>query len=433
MAAGVSWSLRWRLSVLWVLEWAISGAILTYLPLYFAERNLQGQLGELMAVGAALGLWVAPFVVGQVCDRWMATEKYLAIAHFLGGLTLIAMPIIAEVCEHDSRFYPLLVTCIALYGIFYFPTVPLASSLTFRHLDDPERQFGSVRVWGTVGWMLAGLGLSCWLGQTALVEWLMAEFPSWAGTIQDLRGRLGWLPAPASADSFHMGAILSFALSSFCIFLPSTPPMRGKRGKIAPLQTLWMFRSRSFTLMIVISVLLGTVVTFYSLAAPSLLERSGIEANWVPAVMTIGQISEYPALLLLPFFLNRFGLKTTFGIGMAAWLLRYAIFSLEPSLWLVLTAVGFHGICHVFIVIVIQLFIDAQARADLRASAQNLFAFLTMGIATPVGFWVGGKLVQQFRTEQGVDYGLFFLIPTVVILVLLGGFIRWFEPVETDS
>jgi MFS family permease len=161
----------------------------------------------------------------------------------------------------------------------------------------------------------------------------------------------------------------------------------------------------------------------------------GFASQWVPAVMTIGQISEFPALLLLPWFLKRYGLKTTFAFGMAAWLLRYVLFALQPSTGLVLAGIGLHGVCHVFLIIVIQLYVDSQCRQDLRASAQNLFAFITMGIAMPVGFWVAGMLgnyVTVERTDaatgqiiQQTDYGLFFAIPAAVIAVLLPAYWRW--------
>jgi MFS family permease len=434
MAARVPWTLKWRLSVLWILEWGITGAILTYLPLYFEEHQFGAELGKLMAVGA-VGLWVAPFVVGQICDRWMATEKYLAIAHFVGGMTLILIPLLTEISEQNDRYYGALIGCIALYAIAYLPTIPLASALTFRHLKDPDSQFGSVRIWGTVGWMLSGLGLSFWLGRSEAYAWLSANYPGWKPFLTNVKTTFAWMPAPTSSDCFRIAALLSFALSSFCVFLPATPPLRRPKGSIAPLQILAMFKDATFTLLIAISFLLAIAVPLYAHAVPRLLEQSAIEAKWIPAVMTIGQVSEFPALLLLPLFLKRFGLKTTFAVGMGAWCVRYAVFALEDPLWLILTAVGLHGICHVFLIIVIQLYIDSRCRPDLRASAQNLFAFLTLGIATPLGFLVGDALHDWFQNHQGVDYGMFFAIPAAFVFVLLVVFIRWvhLEPLEHEE
>jgi MFS family permease len=436
MSAPQSWRLRWRLSVLWALEWGITGALLTYLPLYFTDNGLSvEQLGQLMAV-SAVGLWVAPFVVGQVCDRWMATQKYLAAAHLLGGITLLLIPFATknyQQTQSPEQFYALLVL-VGIFAVAYFPTIPLASSLSFRHLSHPESQFGKVRIWGTVGWVLSGLLLSAWLGRTAALGWLVTNFPDWKPTLEQLSISFSWMPTPTSSDCFRIAAVLSFALSSFCLFLPDTPPERTSCGKVAPLETLNMFRDRNFSLLIAISFLLAIVVPFYSFAVPKLLESLQYSKDWVPAVMTVGQISEFPALLLLPWFLKRFGLKTTFGLGIAAWVIRYLLFALNPSDNLILTGIALNGICHVFLIIVIQLFIDAKSRSDLKASAQNLFAFLTMGIAMPIGFLLAGKLgkICEIDNPASKNYQLFFAVPAVVVLLLLVVYWKW-VPLEADA
>ncbi|MGE3316455.1 MAG: MFS transporter, partial [Planctomycetaceae bacterium] len=302
MSARLPWRMRWRLSVLWALQWAISGAILTYLPLYFTDIGLKfEELGTLLAAVSALGLWVAPFVVGQICDRWLASEKYLAMSHLLGGLVLIAIPIATEVYRKSGEHVAAIQVLVGLYAVAYFPTVPLASSLTFRHLSDPDSQFGKVRIWGTVGWVLAGLSVSLWLRRDDARLWVETQFPAWQPTIDQIRGGLNWVGRPTSADCFRIAAILSFCLSSFCVFLPATPPMRTRTGKIAPLQTLRLFRDRRFSLLITISFLLAIVAPFYTMGVPKLLTQLNFDADWIPAVMTVGQISEFPALLLLPF------------------------------------------------------------------------------------------------------------------------------------
>ncbi len=436
MSASVRWGLRWRLSVLWALQWGVTGAILTYLPLYFDENGLsRGQFGRLMAV-TAVGLWVAPFVVGQVCDRWLASEKYLAVSHFVGGLTLIAIPIATRIYNQNKtheNFVALLVL-MGLYAIAYFPTIPLASSLTFRHLPDPDAQFPKVRIWGTVGWVLSGLFLSLWLGRTAAYGWLATNFPDWRPTLESIRSTSSWMAAPSSSDCFRMAALLSFALSSFCVFLPSTPPAHSERGTIAPLETLRMFGNPTFSMLIGTSFLLAVVVPLYTLEVPKLLvERLAFHSDWVPAAMTIGQLSEFPALLLLPLCLKRFGLKTTFALGMGAWLVRYLFFALEAPMWLILTGIAFHGVCHVFLIIVVQLYVDSTCRRDVRASAQNLFAFITMGIGMPLGFLAGGKLGDWcHNVETGTtNYHALFSVPAALIVVVLCIYCRWFR-METD-
>ncbi|MDQ6989384.1 MAG: MFS transporter, partial [Mariprofundaceae bacterium] len=232
---------------MWALEWAVTGAILTYLPIYFTQHGLsREQLGQLLAV-SAVGLWVAPFVVGQVCDRWLASEKYLAVAHFAGGLMLASIPFATRVYRETGTNFSFLLALVGLYAVAYFPTVPLASSLSFRHLPDPDAQFGKVRIWGTVGWVLAGLSLSLWLGRSQAFRWMLVNFPEWEAQFRQLRMALPNLPAPSSSDCFRIAALLSFALASFCVFLPATPPARSDRGAIAPLEALSMFRDHVFS------------------------------------------------------------------------------------------------------------------------------------------------------------------------------------------
>ena len=429
MTARLPWTVRWRLSILWALQWGITGTILTYLPLYLTQSGLNAeQQGQLMAV-TAVGLWFAPLLVGQVADRWLATERYLALSHFVGGVTLSCIPHATLGFQETNDNFLILLFLVGLYSVAYFPTVALASSLSFRHLSDPQSQFGYVRVWGTVGWMLAGLALSVWLGQADALLWLRENIPAAAGLWFNLGLFLEWLPSPSSSDCFRMAAVLSFALSSFCVFLPHTPPVPQSRRRFAPLEVLKMFQDRTFTLLILISFLLSLVVPLYTLQVPKLLEQLGFENEWIPAVMLIGQISEFPALFLLPFFLKRFGLKATFALGMMAWLVRYVFFAFEHPWTLILLGLALHGVCHVFLIIVIQLFVDSRCKPDVRASAQNLFTFVTMGVGMPLGSIIGGKLGQWwFDIDSGrTNYLGLFSLPAVFIFTLLLIYWKWFH------
>ena len=434
--AELSRGLRWRLSTLWVLEWGITGSILTYLPLYFTDLGLKpDQLGVLMAV-AAVGLWVAPFVVGQICDRWMSSERYLLIAHAVGGTTLLLIPQVAQTYDPETGAnFGWLVALLGAYAIAYLPTIALASSLTFRHLPDPDKQFGSIRLWGTVGWVLAGLVLSVWLGQQDVIRWLDAN---WSAGGDVFRSALNHLPEQNNGDSFRIGAMLSFVLVAFCMTLPRTPPAKSDgESAIAPLEAAKLFRNRTFCLMLAISFLMAAIVPTYAFAAPKYLEHLGFESDWIPAVMTIGQVSEFPALLMLSACLARFGMKATFAIGMAAWLVRYVVFALDSPIWLVLVGVSLHGVCHVFLVIVIQLFVDERCPQGAKASAQNIFAFLTMGIALPIGFVASGLLGSYCKLSEpkSADYAFFFLVPAVIILLVLVVYTWGFRipPTEQDQ
>jgi len=415
MPGRLTWNLRWRLSVLWFLEWGITGAVMTYLPIYWESINLskhqQAQLGAVTAVG----LWIAPFVVGQVADRWLATEKVLAISHFVGGIALYAMATGMVMFEETAANFELLLWLTGIFACAYLPTMPLVSALCFRHLPDPDGQFGKVRVWGTVGWMAASLSLSFWLARDQVFAWLGARYPDVA-LVDYGRTIFRMLPRPSQSDCFRMSAILSFALSSFCVFLPHTPPARLVRANFAPLAVLQMFRDRTFSLFIAISFLLAVgVVPLYNMAVPPLLVQLGVEDNWVPTVMLIGQLSEFPALLLLSLCLRYLGLKLTFALGIAAWALRYALFAAGAPWSLVAAALALHGVCHVFLIIVAQLYIDSQCPKDVRATAQNLLSFITLGIGWPLGTLLGGWLRETFKN----DASWLFAVPSLIALALL--------------
>jgi hypothetical protein len=371
-------------------------------------------------------------IVSQVVDRWLASEKYLAMSHFVGGATLLALPYAVRLYRETHVSFATLLFLVGLYAMAYFPTVPVATSLTFRHLADPNAQFGKVRLAGTIGWIMAGLGLSLWLGQADALRWLSERAVTWKPFLNALQRTVEQGRYPASADCFRIAALLSFALSSFCIFLPKTPPTRpapSAHRAFAPFAVLTMFRDRTFSLLIGITFLLSLVVPLYTLHVPKLLEQLGFGSDWVPTVMLIGQASEFPALVLLPWLLKRVGLKTTFAVGMGAWFIRYLFFSLEGPLWLILIGLALHGVCHVFLIIAIQLYVDSRCPRDLRASAQNLFTVITMGIGMPLGFLLGGKLGQLYYNEPlgRTDYRALFSIPAAAIFVIVLVYCRWFR------
>jgi len=432
------WTLRWRLSVLWLLEWGITGTLLTYLSLYFEDNQLPlSDVGPLMATGA-VGLWVAPLVVGQICDRWMSAERYLAIAHFVGGVALLAIPVAVNVYRETKTNYGIILTLFGLYAAAYVPTVALATALTFRHLPDPKRQFGGVRVWGTIGWVLAGIGLSLWLERRDAEAWIRTNRPDWVSTVDSIRALFHWIPAPSSRDAFRIAALLSFTLSTFCVFLPHTPPARTPHTRAAPLQVLTMFRKRSFGQLIVASFALALVIPLYNLAVPPLLKQYGFRQDWIPAVMTIGQLSEPPALLLLSVVLRRFGLKFTFGLGVAAWLVRYLIFAGGAPWQWILGGIALHGICHVCMIIVIQIYLDAECPPDLRNSVQNLFSFLTLGVAMPIGLLLSQPLIRMCTTIDPdgraiVNFPRVFLAGSLVLTVLMIAYWYWFQSPRSEQ
>ena len=414
-----SLGLRARLGVLWALQWGITGALLTYLPLYFEGRGLsRGQLGSLFAV-AAVGLWIAPIVVGQLCDRLIGAEKYLAVAHFFGGVTLLIVPFAANLFAVTGEGFWFLIVTVGLFSALYFPTLPVVSAVTFRHLPDPDTQFGRVRLWGTVGWVLSGLFVSVWLGQRQAMQWLSRNSPALRDNLEHLDSLIRRLAPVDEADCFRIAAVLSFALSSFCAWLPRSPPPRPTSGRFAPLQTLGLLKDRKFALLIAASFALSLIVPVYTLEVPALLVRDGYDSDWVPAVMTIGQLSEFPALLLLGLCLKRLGVVPTFTIGVAAWAARFLLLAVTDATGPVLAGLALHGVCHVFLIVAVQLYVDSRCPPDLRASGQNLFAVVTVGVGMPLGFLISGSLSEWASGGSEAPSRLLFLAAALAVSVVL--------------
>ncbi|NNJ25589.1 putative nucleoside transporter YegT [Planctomycetes bacterium LzC2] len=408
-----------RLSVLWMLQWGITGALLTYLPLYFESRGLsRGQLGSLFAV-AAVGLWVAPIVVGQLCDRLIGAEKYLAVAHFFGGVTLLAVPFAADIFSVTGEGFWFLIATVGLFSALYFPTLPVVSAVTFRHLPDPDSQFGRVRLWGTVGWVLSGLFVSVWLGQREAMQWLSRNSPALRDSLEHADSLLRRLAPVDEADCFRIAAVLSFALSSFCAWLPRSPPPTPTSGRFAPLQTLGLLKDKQFSLLIAASFALSLIIPVYTLEVPALLVRDGYDPDWVPAVMTVGQLSEFPALLLLGLCLKRLGVTATFTIGVAAWALRFLLLAVTDATGPVLAGLALHGVCHVFLIVAVQLYVDSRCPKDLRASGQNLFAVVTVGVGMPLGFLLSGTLSEWASGGAEAPSRLLFLAAAIAVSVVL--------------
>lgn len=408
----MSWGLRTRLSLLWFLHFAIWGSWMTYAPVHFKDLGIPPDQRGLLFASMCAALWFAPFLAGQIADRWVATERYLTVSHLVGGLLLLELASLRD-------FWPLMIAG-TLYAMVYIPTWPLASSLTFQHLPDRDQQFGGVRLWGTVGWVAAGWTFGVWLSldEPELVAW-----KAW------LVEALGLEPSPSNSDCFRLAALFSFALAALCLWLPHTPPHRRRRRPIAPLAVLGLFGYRSFTALIAVAFVLATIVPFYLLILPTYLESLGYSKGWIPRVQTIGQVTEVPALLLLPWLLRWIGSRAVIAFGLAAWVFRYSAFAFGGPHWLVVLAIGLHGICHVFILIVGQLYVDSLSQKDVRASAQNFLAFVSLGVGLPLGFLFAGSVNAYYQS----DYFLIFQVPAIVVMVLLVFFWIGFGARQPDA
>ncbi|MFQ5811537.1 MAG: MFS transporter, partial [Armatimonadota bacterium] len=276
-----------------------------------------------------------------------------------------------------------------------------------------------------LGWVVVGGVFGRWLGR---VDELVAHVsPEWAVRFAPMRDVLG---QRQMRDCLYLAGGLSLILGFFSLMLPHTPPTKKAERPWAFVEAVKLMRYRDFAVLAVVVFFLATELAFYYQLSPIFFQQEiGLDKAWIPPVMTIGQIAEVLVLLLLPLSLARLGMRSTIAIGILAWPVRYGIFAIGRPRWLVLTAQSLHGICYAFFVVASQIYVDAVAEKDIRASAQNFLAFLYMGIGKFVGNHFAGKIATHFQR----NFRIVFLVPVVITTVFLGVFLAGFRGKEAEA
>ena len=345
------------------------------------------------------GAIIAPFIIGLIADKYVNAERLLGVIHLIGaGL----MYVLASATEF-SAFYPYLL----LYMILYMPTLALVNAISFRQMDDPARHFGNIRVWGTVGWIVAGLAISylfAWDSQAGLAAGLLR-------------------------NTFTMAAMASLALGVFSFTLPATPPQKGGSGgglrDALGLDALALLRDRNFLIFFAASILICIPLAFYYQHANQFLTE--IQVANAAGIQTLGQVSEVAFMLLVPFFLKRFGMKLTLLIGMLAWAARYVLFAYGNAgelVFMLILGIALHGVCYDFFFVSGQVFTDSKAGPRYKGAAQGLITLATYGVGMLIGFWIAGQLTDAFAIQGGGhDWRSIWLYPAAfaaLVAVLFG-------------
>ncbi|MEX1023865.1 MAG: MFS transporter [Planctomycetota bacterium] len=402
-----------RLSVMMFLQYAIWGAWLPFLWSYLYDyREMQeSQIGWIFAAGA-VGAIFGPFIAGQIADRYFATEKFLGLSHLAGAALIWQLPNIASF----SGFF----LFSALYGMLYAPTMSLTNSLAFHHIPDRDRDFGRVRLWGTVGWIVVGLSMGHWLAFRHTPEGLQPN-------------ALLTALAAGKADAFRLSALLGVAMGVYCFTLPHTPPDRGAQSNAA-LSALKAVRINPLLTLFALAIPVSIIHQFYFVHAEAFLSAKQLESPaWMKAVfgagggglMTIGQMSEVVVLALIPLLILRFSRKTMLAIGLAAYALRMALFAYVdviplPTMVTLVLGIALHGIifgCFIFLAFII---VDEETRPDVRASAQNLFNLVIVGCGVIVGSMVATSVAKWAGQGDSSDYFTkLFAVPMYASLVCL--------------
>lgn len=376
-----------RLSVMMFLQFFIWGSwFVTMGP--FLDNNLSADGAQIgLAYGTqSWGAILAPFVIGLIADRFFNAERILGILHLLGA----GLMFLLSRTTSFHLFYPYILS----YMVLYMPTLALVNSVAFRQLSDPSKTFSWIRVWGTVGWIVAGIVISSfsWDSQNAVQEGLLS-------------------------NTFIMGAISSALLGLFSFTLPKTPPRIARSekirfGDIIGWGAIKLLKDRNFLIFFVSSVLICIPLAFYYSNASLFLIELNVENS--AGKMTLGQFSEVMFMLLLPVFLKQYGVKKTLLVGMMAWALRYVCFAYgnEGSfVFMILLGIGLHGVCYDFFFVSGQIYTDSKAGKEHKSAAQGLITLATYGLGMLIGYWAAGVITDQYKLETGHDWPAIWVMP----------------------
>jgi nucleoside transporter len=348
---------------------------------------------------------ISPFFVGMVADRYFASQKVMGVLHLLGGVILFV--------SADITTVGWLVCGLLLYNLAYMPTLALVNAVSFHQMKSPDAEFPRVRVWGTIGWIVAGLTIT------------LIQFKFFADVEK-------------SSVPLKMAAIASVLMGLYSFTLPNTPPQNvGKEvtaGEVLGVKALRLMKERSFLIFVVSSLLISIPLAFYYNFTNLFLNDLGMQG--VAGKQSMGQMSEVLFMILMPFFFIRLGVKKMLLVGMLAWAARYALFAngnLGPSVWMLYAGILLHGICYDFFFVTGQIYTDRKASKEIRASAQGFIALITYGVGQGLGSAFGGNIVDAF-TKNGIkNWTTIWYIPCIFAAVIAVFFALMFKDRVADK
>ncbi len=421
-----------RLSVMMFLQYAVWGVWLPYLANYLGASIEEGglgftggQIGWILGLAGSIGAVTAPFIAGQVADRYMNAERALALLLFLGG-------IVQYILSMQETYMAWLLLSI-LYSVLYMPTLALTNSVAFANLDDPEKKFPPVRSLGTIGWIVASVAFPVLWMKTDVQ--LVGYWPFVDGTPKANETEL-------IADALKVAGVVSVLYAIYCVaLLPKTPPKKDVKQPLAFAEAFGLF-ARPDLLVLTVSALLISMIhqCYFMRTGPYLENAIGFAASDVGPVMAIGQVSEIVVLAVLGLFLKKLGYKWVLVLGALSYVLRYGIFagvlsSPEPSQGVVQAAMALHGLNYGFFFAGSFLYVEKVAPENIRHSAQTVFGIIILGVGPVLaGFY--NQTFDRFKDELGAQrYNEFWWtqsgIALLTLLVLLTVFSS--KRAETES
>jgi nucleoside transporter len=373
-----------------VIELFIWGAWLPLVWSYIGPQGLnftpaqQAWIGSAFAIASVVGI----FFSNQFADRNFSAERFLAFSHLVGGLAMLGLYFVKD--------FPAFFGLMLLHSLFYVPTISVANALAFANLKDPQKEFGPVRMGGTIGWILAAWPLYFILGTKTGAE-----------AIQLYK------------YIFIISGVASLLLAAFALTLPHTPPKPAVGGaqKLAWVEAFKLLAIPYLLVLFIVTFVDATIHNGYFLLAGGFLSNPvggpGFENKWIMPIMSIGQVAEILTMAVLGNVLKRFGWKTTMILGILGHTIRFGVFALVPeSKTLIVLVQVLHGICYAFFFATVYIFIDAAFPKDVRTSAQGLFNLLILGLGDLAAKWIFIPLQQNLTHETLINYKSLFLVPT---------------------
>ena len=383
-----------QLAFMMFLEYFIWGAWYVTMGTYMGEQLHSSGLQIGAAYSAlAIATMISPFFVGMVADRYFSAQKIMGVMHLLGAALLF----FATMIRGNAAFYWI----ILFYSLLYMPTIALSNSVAFHQMSDPGKQFPWIRVFGTLGWIVAGL----------------------------LIGNLG---IEKTASTFHLAAAASVLLGLTSFTLPDTPP-RGVAAEASASGALGtdafvLFNYRPYLIFFIAAILVCIPLSFYYGFANPFLNELGMKN--AAGKMILGQISEGVFILAIPFLFNSIGVKKMLLMGMLAWILRYVCFAygdLGANTWMLYAGIILHGVCYDFFFVTGYMYTEKKAGEKIKNAAQGLFTFATYGVGMFIGTWFSGYIVDDYAVGKAHNWTGIWLVPAYIAAAVLIYFILFFR------
>jgi nucleoside transporter len=383
-----------KLSVMMLLEYFIWGAWYVTMGTYMSEflKSSGVQIGAAYSA-LAIATMISPFFVGMVADRYFAAQRIMGVLHIVGAVLLYFATQITD----NTAFYWIIV----FYSLLYMPTIALSNSIAFQQMTDPGKQFPWIRVFGTIGWIVAGF-------------------------------MIGNLGIEKTAHTWEMAAGASALLGVISFILPHTPP-KGKASdanasSAIGTEAFVLFKDRPYLIFFIAAILVCIPLSFYYGFANLFLNEAGMEN--AAGKMILGQASEAIFILAIPFLFNQIGVKKMLLLGMTAWILRYVCFAYgnaDVNLWMLYAGIILHGICYDFFFVTGYMYTEKKAGEKIKNAAQGLFTFATYGVGMFIGTWFSGFTTDHYTVDGVHQWKEIWYVPAYIAVGVMVYFIFFFK------